>query len=209
MHRPLSSLLLAGLLTVPTSLLARSLPPGAASGGPPRQALQYPEAPVAVCVVTPRVEPVEAADALGLVPVPRPRLIVVEPLLELRIQRAGSPPWTLTGTVEEPIPIPLDWPTSPIAPEEVILLQLRPREAPAEAFAHVYLVGASASRMAATQALVQRLPPQGSFWLDAIETALTAGDVPVAWALLFSPQAPLDSDLQALQQEVIRRGCGD
>jgi hypothetical protein len=194
--RLMTLLLLAGLVTVP------------ASAADPQLAIQQPEPPVAVCVVTPRVEPVEEADALGIVPVSRPRLIVVEPLLEMRIARPGATTWSLTGTRDQPIRTPLDWPTSPIGPGELILLQLRPSEAPADAFAHVHLVGASASRMAATQQLIRQLDRQGSTWLASIEAALQAGDVPVAWSLLFAPEAPPDRDLEALQEEVIRRGCG-
>ena len=57
------------------------------------QALQRPVDPVAVCVVTPRVEPVTEGDAIGLVPTPMPLLAVVEPLLELRIERQGLLVW--------------------------------------------------------------------------------------------------------------------
>ncbi|MFQ6539200.1 MULTISPECIES: hypothetical protein [Aphanothece] len=197
-HRLTTLLLLAGLLVVPAD----------AAGPSPMLAIQQPEPPVAVCVVTPRVEPVEDADALGIVPVSRPRLIVVEPLLELRIARPGAATWILTGTREQPIRTPLDWPTSPIGPGELILLQLRPSEAPAEAFAHVHLVGASETRMATTERLIRQLARQASDWLAAIESALQAGDVPVAWSLLFAPEAPADPELEDLQVEVIRRGCG-
>ena len=65
MHsRLITGLVLVGLAATPSS-----------------RALQQPELPVAVCVVAPRVEPVEMADALGVVPVSRPRLVLVEPLL--------------------------------------------------------------------------------------------------------------------------------
>ena len=46
-------------------------------------------------------------------------------------------------------------------------------------------------------------------WLAAIEKALEAGDVSLAWALLFEPQLPDAGDLAALRNEVVRRGCGD
>ena len=39
--------------------------------------------------------------------------------------------------------------------------------------------------------------------------ALEAGDVSLAWALLFEPQLPDAGDLAALRNEVVRRGCGD
>ena len=174
----------------------------------PEPVFYQPEPPVAVCVVTPRVEPVEEGDAIGIVPVSRPQLIVIEPLVELRILRPDAAAWTLTGTRDEPIPSPLAWPTKPIAPEELILLQLRPREAPADAFAHVYLVGASADRMSSTQTLIQELDQRETSWISTIEAALTAGDIPMAWALLFSPQTPPHEVLLDLQEEVIRRGCG-
>ena len=195
MHsRLITGLVLVGLAATPSS-----------------RALQQPELPVAVCVVAPRVEPVEMADALGVVPVSRPRLVLVEPLLELRIERPRADTWRLVGSPDQPIRTPLDWPTTPILPGEPVLLQLRPEDASAEAFAHVYLVGASASRMAESQRLIGQLSAEGQAadWLGAIDSALREGDVPLAWALLFAPQLPDDDQLGALQQEVIRRGCGD
>ena len=59
----------------------------------PGAALQRPVDPVAVCVVSPRVEAVEEGDAAGVVPTPSPQLVVVEPLLELRIERRGRLVW--------------------------------------------------------------------------------------------------------------------
>ena len=63
----------------------------------PALALQGPAAPVAVCVVSPRVEAVHEGDALGLVPTPRPQLVVIDPLLELRIERQGRLVWQQGG----------------------------------------------------------------------------------------------------------------
>lgn len=178
---------------------------------PSSRALQQPEQPVAVCVVAPRVEPVEMADALGVVPVSRPRLVVVEPLLELRIERPRAQTWRLLGSRDQPIATPLDWPTTPIRPDEPVLLQLRPRDASEGAFAHVHLVGASADRMARSQRLIDQLSRGGpdADWLGTIDRALQDGDVALAWALLFAPQIPDDGQLRGLQQEVIQRGCGD
>lgn len=175
---------------------------------PASNAIQQPQLPVAVCVVAPRVEPVEEADALGIVPVARPRLVVVEPLLELRIARSRATTWRLVGSPGEPIRTPLDWPTAPILPGELVLLQLRPQDAPADAFAHVHLVGAATGRMESSRRLIEGLPASGPAWIGAIDTALRVGDVPLAWSLLFAPQAPADADLAALQEEVVRRGCG-
>ncbi len=163
----------------------------------------------AVCVLAPRVEPVEEVDALGVVPTPRPRLVVVEPLLELRIERQGRPIWQRRGTQQEPIRTPLDWPTTPIAPGELVLLRLQPRNADSDAFAHVQLVGASAERMENTRRLIQGLGRNGQAWLDAFEQALAASDVPLAWALLFHPDAPATPALGEIRSEVISRGCSD
>lgn len=177
----------------------------------PAEAMQRQHAPaaVAVCVVAPRVEPVEDADGAGVVPVADPSLVVIEPLQELRIERAGLPVWRSQVREGAALPVPFLWPTAPIRPGETVLVRLRPQQAPRDAFAHVLLVGASAGRMAATAELLSSLgrSPQG--WLLAIEAALQSGDVPLAWALLFAPQAPPSSDLVALRQEVVRRGCGD
>ena len=82
-----SSRVLAPLLLV---LALAPVLPGPIQGGqaPDRQA-----DPVAVCVVAPRVEAVQQGDAIGLVPTPRPVLLVVEPLLEIRLERAGRLVW--------------------------------------------------------------------------------------------------------------------
>lgn len=182
------------------ALLLSLLPAGAA-------AIQQGERSVAVCVVAPRVEPVEEADALGVVPTGRPRLVVVEPLLEIRIQRPGHPIWQHTGSRDQPILTPLDWPAAPIQAGELVLLQLRPLEAAADAFAHVQLAGASSGRMENTAALIRSLGKRGDAWLAAFEQALDRGDVPLAWTLLFHPNTPTTAELISLQQEVIRRGC--
>lgn len=164
---------------------------------------------VAVCVVAPRVEPVEDADGAGVVPVPDPSLVVVEPLQELRIERSGQPVWRRQAPAGTALPVPLAWPTAPIRPGETVLVRLRPQQAGSDAFAHVLLVGAPAGRMAATTRLLAALGPSPDGWVAAIEAALQGGDVPLAWALLFSPQSPPSLELEALRQEVIRRGCGD
>ncbi|MDH4405473.1 MAG: hypothetical protein QE276_05590 [Cyanobium sp. D14.bin.5] len=173
------------------------------------QALQRPVDPVAVCVVTPRVEPVTEGDAIGLVPTPMPLLVVVEPLLELRIERHGLLVWQQLAPAGRPFRAPLAWPLAPIAPGEVVLLRLRPEQAAEGSFAQVQLVGADAERMARTAALILSLGQSPPAWLAAIETALEAGDVSLAWALLFEPQLPDAGDLAALRNEVVRRGCGD
>lgn len=194
--------LLASLLAAPLALLA----PAQAALGPQPLA---PTASAAVCVIAPRVEPFADIDALGMVPTPRPRLVVVEPLLELRIQRPGQPIWERRGTLARPILTPLDWPTAPLAPGELVLLQLRPTDAEAGAYAHVQLAGASAARMESTRRLLASLGRDGAAWLAAFEAALDAGDVPLAWTLLFARESPPSAELTALRQEVVRRGCSD
>lgn len=176
---------------------------------PPARALLGPADPVAVCVVAPRVEPVAEVDALGVVPTPTPQLVVVEPLRELRIERQGRLVWRQLAPAGQLLRSPFPWPLAPILPGEVVLLRLRPEPAADGAFAHVQLVGASAERMASTAALIRSLGRQPLAWLAAIESALEADDVPLAWALLFAPQLPDAADLTALRAEVLRRGCGD
>lgn len=184
------------------TLLALPLLPASAAIAPH-------DLPVAVCVISPRVEPVEAVDGFGVVPTPTPRLVVLEPLLELRILREGQPAWQRTGSSSRPILTPLDWPTTPIRPGEFVLLQLRPRGAGAGAFAHVQLAGGSEQRMRATEALLTRLGQDPAAWLEAFDRALEYGDVPLAWTLLFHPRARRSGELDGLRAEVIRRGCGN
>jgi len=165
--------------------------------------------PAAVCVVSPRVEALSQGDARGEVPLPLPELVVIEPLQEIRIERGGRMVWRREARASQPIQGPLAWPVDPIAPEEEVLLRLRPRLAPDGAFAHVELIGARADRMRAAEALVASLGNAASAWGAAIEAALVAEDVPLAWALLFHPRIPADPELDSLRREVIQRGCGD
>lgn len=172
-------------------------------------AMRSPDLPVAVCVVSPRVEALSQGDARGEVPLPSPQLVVIEPLQEVRIERGGRLVWHRTARPDDPIHGPLPWPVAPIAPGEDVLLRLRPSLAPSGAYAHVELIGAQVDRMRASEALVGTLGDRPSAWGAAIEAALVAGDVPLAWALLFHPGIPADPDLQDLQTDVIKRGCGD
>ena len=119
-----------------------------------------------------------------------PLLVVVEPLLELRIERQGLLAWQQLAPPGRPFRAPLAWPLAPIAPGEVVVLRLRPEQAAEGSFAQVQLVGADAERMARTAALIHSLGQRPPAWLAAIETALEAGDVSLAWALLFDPPAP-------------------
>ena len=80
------------------------------------QALQRPVDPVAVCVVAPRVEPVTEGDAIGLVPTPMPMLVVVEPLLELRIERQACWPGSSLRLQDAPSAPPWPGPWPPLPP---------------------------------------------------------------------------------------------
>ena len=167
------------------------------------------ERPVAVCVVAPRVEAIDRGDARGVVPVPDPQLVVVEPLQELRIERGGQLVWHLESSAGRPIRGPLTWPVAPIAAGESLNLRLRPLNAPVGAFAHVELIGATPDRMQAAAGLISSLGRKPAAWLAAIDAALVANDVPLAWSLLFHAAVPRDPELDGLRQEVVRRGCGD
>lgn len=164
---------------------------------------------VAVCVVAPRVEALDRLDAYGLVLTPEPVLVLVEPLLELQIQRLNRDPWQLRGSPARPILTPMLWPTDPIAPDEPVLLQMRPVGASPEAFAHVQLVGASAQRMQQTLRLLEALGTDPLTWLAAFEQALADQDVPLAWTLLFDRRSPPSPELNELRRTVVERGCGD
>jgi hypothetical protein len=104
-------------------------------------AMRGSDLPVAVCVVAPRVEALSQGDARGEVPLGAPRLVVIEPLLEVRIERPGQPPWQRLAGQGQVIQGPLDWPVAPIAPNETVLIRLRPQLAPEGTYAHVELKG--------------------------------------------------------------------
>ena len=180
--------------------------PGSLQGG---QATDRQADPVAVCVVAPRVEAVQQGDAIGVVPTPRPVVLVVEPLLEIRLERAGRVVWRLLANPGEVITGPMAWPGSPLAPGEVVLLRLRPQQAEPGTFAHVQLIGGSAARMAQTARLMAALAHRPAAWLKAVDAALDQGDVPLAWTLLYAPKAPLSRELQELRNQVLLQGCGE
>ena len=180
--------------------------PGPIQGG---QATDRPADPVAVCVVAPRVEAVQQGDAIGVVPTPRPVVLVVEPLLEIRLERAGRVVWRRVANPGEVITGPMAWPGLPLAPGEVVLLRLRPEQAGPGSFAHVQLIGGSAARMAQTARLMAAMAQKPSAWLQAVDAALDQGDVPLAWTLLYAPSAPLSPELQALRNQVLKQGCGE
>ena len=180
--------------------------PGPMQGG---QATDRQADPVAVCVVAPRVEAVQQGDAIGVVPTPRPVVLVVEPLLEIRLERAGRVVWRRVANPGEVITGPMAWPGPPLAPGEVVLLRLRPEQAGPGSFAHVQLIGGSAARMAQTARLMAALAQKPAAWLQAVDAALDQGDVPLAWTLLYAPSAPLSPELQALRNQVLKQGCGE
>jgi hypothetical protein len=180
--------------------------PGPIQGG---QATDRPADPVAVCVVAPRVEAVQQGDAIGVVPTPRPVVLVVEPLLEIRLERAGRVVWRRVANSGQVITGPMAWPGLPLAPGEVVLFRLRPEQAGPGSFAHVQLIGGSAARMAQTARLMAAMAQKPAAWLQAVDAALDQADVPLAWTLLFAPNAPLSPELQGLRNQVLNQGCGE
>ena len=191
--------------------LAPVLPPPFQGGqATDRQATDRRVDPGAVCVVAPRVEAVQQGDAIGVVPTPRPVLLVVEPLLEIRLERGGRVVWRRVANAGEVLRGPIPWPDiPPLAPGEVVLLRLRPQQAGPGSFAHVQLIGGSAARMAQTARLMAALARKPAAWLKAVDAALGKGDVPLAWTLLFAPTAALSPELQELRHQVLNQGCGE
>jgi hypothetical protein len=166
-------------------------------------------AALAVCVITPRTELDAKGQARALVPLPRPTILAAGPLNEVRIDRAGQPIWRQRASSTAAIEGPIGWPVDdPIQPGEQLTLLLRPRCTSGGDFARIELTGASASEMEANQSLVTRLGGDVKAWLNAVDAALDRQQVPLAWALLFAPQDPRSSDLDALRREVLQRGCG-
>lgn len=165
---------------------------------------------VEVCVLVPRVESVDEGEAVGELPTASPVLLVVEPLRQVRIESAaGRLLWSRRAPAGEALERPLAWPLSPLKPDQEVVLRLQPVGAADDAFAHVRLRAGDAARLRATATLISTLGRSGDAWLAALHTALAAGDVPLAWTLLYAPQAPASDALQELRRELLRRGCGD
>lgn len=194
-RRPLAWLLPLALLgPAPLPLQARARQPVA----------------VEVCVLVPRVESVDEGEAVGELPTASPVLLVVEPLRQVRIESAaGRLLWSRRAPAGAALERPLAWPLAPLKPDQEVVLRLQPVGAADDAYAHVRLRAGDAARLRATAALISTLGRSGDAWLAALHTALAAGDVPLAWTLLYAPQAPASDALQELRRELLRRGCGD
>jgi len=178
---------------------------------PPAAAIADPAASaVEVCVVAPRVEPIDEGEAIGVVPIASPTLVVVEPLQHLRIETDGGRLlWSRRAAPGQVLPSLLRWPLPPLQPDQQVVLRLQPIGAGVDAFAHVRLRAADAPRLAATADLIRRLGSRPQPWMAAINAALVDADVPLAWSLLYAPQAPAAASIEALRRELLRRGCGD
>ena len=161
-----------------------------------------------VCVITPRTEFDAKGQARALVPLPKPTILAAGPLNEVRIDRGEQVAWSQRASSTAAIEGPIPWPIGAIQPGERLTLLLRPRGASGGDFARIQLTGASAADMRAHQGQVERLGGDGGAWFKAVEAALQANQVPLAWALLFAPAAPASPDLIALRREVLSQGCG-
>ncbi|MBM5798154.1 MAG: hypothetical protein FJ050_02960 [Cyanobacteria bacterium M_surface_7_m2_040] len=166
--------------------------------------------PVEVCVLVPRVEAVDEGEAVGELPTATPVLLVVEPLRQVRIESAeGHLLWSSQAPASGALERPLPWPLPPLKPDQEVVLRLQPVGAADDAYAHVRLRAGDGARLKATATLISTLGRSGDAWLAAVHTALTSGDVPLAWTLLYAPQSPSSDALQALRRDLLQRGCGD
>jgi len=160
-----------------------------------------------VCVITPRTEVDPQGQARAAVALPRPTILAAGPLNEVRIDRGGQVAWRKLASSTAAIEGPIDWPLDPVQPGESLTLLLRPRGASGADFARIELRGLPEPQLRVNEARAIDLRSGAAAWISAVESALDANQVPLAWALLFSPQAPASPDLNALRREVLQRGC--
>lgn len=172
------------------------------NGPEPRPSLPAP-AP-SVCLLSPH-----GSGARAVIPVRRPTLFVADPLDEVRLLRRGRLLWRRQAAGGEALQGPIPWPLPPIRAGEAFTLLLRPRWAVDGAFARVDLVGADAQRLERSERLLVQLRQNGERWLEAVEQALAAGDLPLAAALLFAAEGPSQPDLDALRRQVFQQACGE
>ena len=200
-HPLLSSVLRVAPWAALVAALMHGLPLAAATRSTP---------PPELCVLAPRVEPVDEGEAYGDVPTATPTLLVQEPLQQVRIESAdGRLLWSRRAAPGRALPAPLVWPLSPLRSDQQVLLRLQPLGATGDAFAHVRLRAASPARLASTAALIQALGTNPEAWMLAFNRALQSGDVALAWTLLFAPQAPSGGSLDDVRSAVRERGCGE
>ncbi|MCP9848347.1 hypothetical protein [Cyanobium sp. Morenito 9A2] len=161
-----------------------------------------------ICVIAPRVESDADGRVDGTVPNARPTLVVADPLAELQIERGGARPWRAHIHVSKRAGTPIPWPLAPLKPGEQALLRLRPRGAAAGNFASVRLRAAADQELRSSERLVGRLGRDPKAWEQAVDGALARQQVPLAWALLFDPRAPVSQALQGLRVDLLSQGCG-
>ena len=161
-----------------------------------------------VCVITPRTRLSGEGQATAEAVLPRPTLLMAGPLQELRILSAGRLLWQQRAAAGRVLVGPFSWPLPPMTGGEHYTLLVQPPGAPDNTFARIDLRAASAAQLRTNQQRLQRLGSDPAAWLLAIDSALAAGQVTWAWALLYAPQDPRSPDLDALRREVYQRGCG-
>jgi len=215
---PSSQRLTAGLLLALCVLLAM---PALAAGKPsllqrlreligynPSQAVGGSRSGAAsrVCLVTPRLVSDSAAagtPALAVVHLPSPTLLTAQPLNEIQLERNGRQLWRQRASSGSPISGPINWPITPLAPGEELLLRLRPLGASGGDFAEIRLRAGSSQQQQQALALLAN-PAQR---LEVIEAQARGGNAALASELVFAPLATPSRQLLALRQELQAAGC--
>ncbi|MFM9110652.1 MAG: hypothetical protein ACKOPN_08720 [Prochlorococcaceae cyanobacterium] len=177
------------------------------AGGPGRGAPPEPEQHL--CVIAPMVQANSGGVAQAVVALGNPTLFVAEPLEEVVIERQGQVLWRDNARPGEAIQGPQRWPLAPLQPGETVLLRLRPVGSGTDAMARLSLTGAPADQMRAAERLRNGLGHDPGAWRAAIERLLEAGELPLAWLLLFAVEGPSEPELDALRLQLFRRGCQD
>lgn len=163
---------------------------------------------MAVCVVAPRVEAVQQGDAIGVVPTPRPVVLVVEPLLEIRLERAGRVVWRRVANPGEVITGPMAWPGLPLAPGEVVLLRLRP-----ESWAGEFCPCATDWRFGGSHGPNRSLDgchgPEARGVAAGCRRRPGPGRCAPGLDAALCPECSAFPELQQLRNQVLQQGCGE
>ena len=152
-----------------------------------------------VCVINPRVERQSIGDAIGLVLLGSPTLVVVNPLNEVQIERDNRLAWQKLASSSQPIIGPIPWPLAPIQADETVTLRLRPQGASGADFANITLKGAPAKTLEANSVLVKSLGTKPEVWLNSIAQQLEQSNSSLARAILFATEAPNSASLDELR----------
>ena len=136
-----------------------------------------------ICLISPWIQ---NHKQHALITESRPILHTKHPLNEITIERNGIPVWQQLASSTQPVVTPIPWPRAldPVEPNEIIVLTLRARHAPAGERVRITLQGASQERMTMHQVTLNQFQQNKAQRPELIKAALNQNNTALVIALL-------------------------